>query len=393
MGAGAVREPWRPLVELTAALYYGPDGAMMRVTRVVRVHLSMKSVTASRPPTKRAGCPVCHQSAATRLMNIDEVTLATRTTVDWPIVRCGNCNLVYVASRIAQSETSEIYHDHAYEFQRSGRTDAVVDGRPHGARVISELGKHVAPGRLIDIGCGTGEFMRQAQAAGWQAEGVELAPHLSEVARQRGLKVTTGTLEDANLPDGVFDAATLLDVVEHLEDPLATLAEINRILRPGGALVMETPNWNSVYRRLLGRWWAALQPRLHLLYLDPASAADILSRAGFTPVETTTEIVALFSAEARARGLGPSYFSHVARQTVVRHLLRHEHSALDRLFLGLRRKPAQQAQPRAGESAPEPAAKPAPRPLPLLNRPLDGFFLKRQMGEQLRVIAVKKTNP
>jgi 2-polyprenyl-3-methyl-5-hydroxy-6-metoxy-1,4-benzoquinol methylase len=326
-------------------------------------------------------------------MQIDEITLALRTVVEWPIVRCKNCALVYTSIRIESADTKEIYHDHAYEFERSARADALVDGRPHGERVISQLTKHVPEGKLIDIGCASGELMRQAERLGWKAEGVELAPHLSDTARKRGLAVKTGTLEDAHYPDATFDAATLLDVIEHLEDPLATLAEIHRILRPGGVLVIETPNWNSVYRRILRRWWAALQPRLHLLYLDPQSASNMLKFASFQTLEVTTEIVALFSAEGRARGFGPSYFSHAGRQLIVRNLIRTrtEKSRIDDFFLRLRKSNGQ-TRPQVPDTTSTPAASQQSPANPIVlrfNRPLDRYFLKRQMGEQLRIVARK----
>jgi len=325
-------------------------------------------------------------------MRIDEITLATRTVVDWPIVRCNNCGLVYTSARLEDSDTKEIYHDHAYEFERSGRADALVDGRPHGERVISQLTQHIQPGKLLDVGCGSGELMRQAQRLGWEVEGVELAPHLADAARKRGLAVKTGTLEDAHYPDATFDAATFLDVVEHLEKPVDALVEIHRILRPGGILVMETPNWDSIYRRLLRRWWAALQPRLHLLYLEPRSAAHMLKLGGFQTVDITTEIVALLSSEGRARGFGPSYFSHAGRQLIVRSLLRSKtgRSRIDEFFLRLHKSNGRPRPQTANESQP---ATPTPNyinPTVLrINRTLDRYFLKRKMGEQLRIVARK----
>jgi SAM-dependent methyltransferase len=235
--------------------------------------------------------------------------------------------------------------------------------------------------------------MNQARQQGWESEGVELAPHLSGLARERGFTVKTGTLEDAHYPDATFDAATLLDVIEHLEDPLGTLGEIHRILRPSGILVIETPNWNSIYRRILRRWWAALQPRLHLLYLEPRSASHMLKLAGFQTLETTTEIVALISSEGRARGFGPSYFSHAGRQFVVRGLMRanSDNSRIDHFFLKLRKANGRSDQQEA--DAPQlVTATQRFQVSPLvrrLNRPLDRYFLKRQMGEQLRIVARK----
>lgn len=104
------------------------------------------------------------------------------------------------------------------------------------------LGKKPADIRLVDVGCSRGQFVDFAAQAGFAAEGVEPAKHIAATARESGLNVHTGLLEDQHYPDAAFDVATLFEVVEHLREPLPLLQECRRILKPGGILVISTGN-------------------------------------------------------------------------------------------------------------------------------------------------------
>jgi SAM-dependent methyltransferase len=142
------------------------------------------------------------------------------------------------------------------------------------------------PGKLLDVGAATGFFVEQARAVGWDATGVEPSEWAAEYARNElGVDVQTGTLESMQFPDGAFDVVTLWEVIEHLQDPRLTLAEIRRILRPGGRLVLSTPDAGSRAARLSGRRWLGWRkvPE-HLFFFDRANLDRLLGRAGFKPV-------------------------------------------------------------------------------------------------------------
>jgi SAM-dependent methyltransferase len=294
--------------------------------------------------------------------------------------------------------TEDVYQGEAYGFIRSPRTDAFVDGTPHAVRILRELEANTLPGRLLDVGCATGDFLVAAQERGWAAQGVELSGHAAGVARRRRVDVRVGTLRNARFPDAAFDVVTMLDVIEHLNDPMAELRETRRVLRPGGIICVETPNWDSIYRRVLGRRWAALQPRLHLLYFDRTTLREALSRAGFQVVRSLTEIVALLSPEGLARGLGPSSARSLLRDLLLRQLLRLPSRRLDQFFLRIG--PAARINAAAGsfkqlaasdaipvQTSSSPPSGRAVVALRTANAPLDRLFVKLGMGEQLRVHA------
>ncbi|MCU0726292.1 MAG: class I SAM-dependent methyltransferase [Planctomycetes bacterium] len=138
-------------------------------------------------------------------------------------------------------------------------------------------------GRLLDVGCGSGFFVAEARAAGFEAEGTEVSAAAVEFAWGRGLPVHLGTLSRAGLPAGTFDVITLFEVVEHLPDPGGLVAEAAALLRPGGLLYLTTPNYGGLTRRLLGPAWSVIAPE-HVSLFTPRSLRILLRRAGLAPV-------------------------------------------------------------------------------------------------------------
>lgn len=137
-------------------------------------------------------------------------------------------------------------------------------------------------GRLLDVGCGSGEFLATMKSLGWTVEGVEFNPEAARLAREAGgAPVFAGSLEDARLEDSSFDVVTLHHVIEHLPDPARTLAECRRILKDGGRIHILTPNADSLGLRIFRRHWQALEVPRHLRIYSSESIRKILAPAGF----------------------------------------------------------------------------------------------------------------
>lgn len=138
------------------------------------------------------------------------------------------------------------------------------------------------PGRVLDIGCALGFFLDMARAEGWEAVGIELSGFAAQWARNKlGLDVRTGTLLDAHLPKGCFDVVTLWATIEHLADPIGTLREAHRILRPGGLILITTGEVEGILDRLskgLCYWY---EPPAHLYYFSTRTLRAMLQKAGF----------------------------------------------------------------------------------------------------------------
>ena len=120
-------------------------------------------------------------------------------------------------------------------------------------------------GVLLDMGCATGNFVREVcRNTGWRGVGFDLSTRALTVAHSQGIAVWCGEATSIALPDAVCDAVTLWEVIEHVPDPQATLAEVRRVLRPGGTLLLSTPNGASWQARNWGRHWAGWDPPRHL---------------------------------------------------------------------------------------------------------------------------------
>lgn len=136
--------------------------------------------------------------------------------------------------------------------------------------------------RLLDVGCGSGEFLQRMRTSGWEVIGVEPDPMAAARARSRDLDVRDGALADAALQADFFDAIVLSHVIEHVHDPISLLRECGRVLRPGGVLVVMTPNLDSVGHRRFGADWRGLEPPRHLHLFSSRSLSTCVRTAGLT---------------------------------------------------------------------------------------------------------------
>ena len=136
-------------------------------------------------------------------------------------------------------------------------------------------------GHLLDVGCGSGRFMQAMTQLGWQTQGLDTDCVAVDRARTRGLAVRCGELLAQQFPSDSFDAVVMNHVIEHVHDPWAIVAECHRILKPGGRLVIVTPNIKSWGHGLFRQDWRGLEPPRHL-HLFSRSSLTALSRfAGF----------------------------------------------------------------------------------------------------------------
>jgi SAM-dependent methyltransferase len=135
-------------------------------------------------------------------------------------------------------------------------------------------------GRVLEVGCGKGHFLAAAQAAGFEAWGTEVSSSGLQALRERGLQVLPGELPELSLPAEHFDAVILFEVIEHLPDPTRYLTECHRVVREGGALLITTPNFDSLSRRILGERWRVVDPE-HLVLFTSRGLRMAFERAGF----------------------------------------------------------------------------------------------------------------
>lgn len=149
------------------------------------------------------------------------------------------------------------------------------------SRTVNDVPHYIADGVLLDIGCGKGTYLQQMKELGWQTLGVEFSDSGVQAATQAGLEVLHGTVEEAGFQSDSIDYARMADVLEHLPDPVGTMTEIHRILKPGGMMQISLPNIRSFTFWLFGQYWFPLEIPRHLFFYSPDSLKRICHQTGF----------------------------------------------------------------------------------------------------------------
>jgi SAM-dependent methyltransferase len=174
-------------------------------------------------------------------------------------------------------------------FYAQGRDIAVPEFvLEHLRHLVRSLSRYRTTGRWLDIGCGSGTLLRAAGAEGWDATGTEIAPAVVDAMRAHGLDARLGLTDELDLPSGGFDVVSAIEVLEHVPDPDALIAEATRLLRPGGALYVTTPHGRGVSWRFLGTDWSVVAPPEHLQLFSSAGIRSALSRGGLRTVSVAT---------------------------------------------------------------------------------------------------------
>jgi SAM-dependent methyltransferase len=150
-------------------------------------------------------------------------------------------------------------------------------------KLLSAASAHLpddGPPLVLDVGCGVGLLLDEARRRGWRTQGVELSDWGVRRARHLGLEVFQGDLEEAGFAPGSFDAVFMIDVLEHLADPVRTLVKVSQMLRPGGVLCLVTPDAASAAAWVLGRRWWGMLPG-HVVLFPHQRLCELLRTLGF----------------------------------------------------------------------------------------------------------------
>jgi SAM-dependent methyltransferase len=219
-----------------------------------------------------------------------------RLPTQYVLCRCATCGLV---AQQPQPGPAELRAAYAVPY-RVFRPAWQVTGWPlwkilrtlTGKRRLRRLCRHASGGRLLEVGCGAGDFLLAAQREGWHVHAVELTAEMVALLRGQALDVRQGELVPGLWDEGIFDAIVLWDVLEHVPDPAATLGTAARYLRDGGVVLASFPTANGVQAgQRHGDWWAPLDLPRHLNFLDAAALARLGAAAGLTVVDYETPVL------------------------------------------------------------------------------------------------------
>jgi SAM-dependent methyltransferase len=208
---------------------------------------------------------------------------------EYNVNRCPQCGLIFLDPMLSESELGELYPDDYYSYQ------PVVAPASPVRRLAKRLFRMPIPthdpvlpaaGTVLDVGCGSGEYLLKMRKKGWHAFGVEPSRSAVIAGRKEGLEIFHGTLAQARFPDGFFDYVRANHSFEHMPDPHQVLAEISRILKPHGKLFIGVPNSGSLEFRLFKEYWWHLCVPVHVYGYSLGSLQMILAQHGFQVTET-----------------------------------------------------------------------------------------------------------
>lgn len=230
-------------------------------------------------------CPVCSHSKSKPRYELGESSLLT----------CLECQVVYFHPMPTLDEIDSFYNN---DYHRSFSQSAMAghDFAQKRYESLLEVLKRRVSGivrkkerSLLDVGCGTGDFLKVAQQSGWTVTGSEVAVDAVEMAKVKvGDCVLSGDISSVELSPGSYDLITSYHVVEHLLDPVAQLNYYRQLLNEEGALFIETPNIGSVGSLIRGSQWSHIIPPEHIIYFSPKSLKAALMKAGFRKVVVFT---------------------------------------------------------------------------------------------------------
>ena len=223
-------------------------------------------------------CPICDSNDYSIIFETSDLRLH-KTRDFFTLVSCNSCRLLSL-NPPPQADASRFYSQDY--FNPPQNVLALFLSRLIRQRKVHKLSKLRKNGRIVDVGCGTGDFLATFDHASWETWGVDISEYACRIAAQRSVgKVFLGELEDHKFPTSYFDIITMNYSFEHMPNPKRVLVEVHRILKEDGLVFISLPNIGSLQFKICGPYWLELDIPRHIYHYSTRTIAMILQRYGF----------------------------------------------------------------------------------------------------------------
>jgi len=212
----------------------------------------------------------------------------------YDFVQCDDCGHVYLNPRPSEESRALCYPSGYYTHLPTTRP-RIVELIRHTLETVALLPYRLRYGgawapvrpfgnrRALDVGCGNGKLLKRLRQMGWDVKGIEMDPDAAKLAREAlgTERVVNGDLADTSFVGEKFDLILIIHTLEHLPRPRSVLGQVQRLLAPGGQVIVAVPDILSAESRLFGRFWQPLETTRHLQMFSRHSLAFLLSSCGF----------------------------------------------------------------------------------------------------------------
>jgi SAM-dependent methyltransferase len=235
----------------------------------------------ARAAFEHPACPLCHGSERTFPYELEE---------GFRVARCQSCGTHYLYPRLTEEAMQLVYQDPTYyQGGRSGYADTSYFDQEKALRATFKRllrnlqTRGMTGGDLLEVGCGYGYLLDEARSFFRHRVGTEFSPEAAAHARETGADVFLGGVDE--LPrDAKFDCALAIQVIEHIYDPITFMTGLVSHVRPGGSVLLATPDIGGALRKAMGKSWPSFKVPEHVVYFDFDTLKRLMVGAGLASV-------------------------------------------------------------------------------------------------------------
>lgn len=233
-------------------------------------------------------CPLCSSDAITHFLDCNDFSFSGEV---FKIQKCQNCNFVFTNPRPEPTELGKYYESPEYVSHTKTKKGLInflyhIVKQYSLVKKIQLINRLLVKGKLLDYGCGTGDFLSVCKNSGWEISGIEPNAMARKSAEALLSVQINDKLSENSYPEKHFDIITLWHVLEHISDLDKTVNTLLSVLKPGGIFLVAVPNYNSYDARVYGKYWAAFDVPRHLYHFVPETITMYFKSKGLKLTKT-----------------------------------------------------------------------------------------------------------